>query len=79
MITIKDLYDIMGNKITKESQKAIIRENFPREIAEKMCDAIDSQEKAEHFQRFLKEWNEWIVNQQRQQQFISQFLQQYYK
>lgn len=79
MITTEDLYDIMGNKITKESQKAIIRENFPREIAEKMCDAIDSQEKAERFQRFLKEWNEWIVNQQRQQQFISQFLQQYYR
>lgn len=79
MITIKDLYDIMGNKITKESQKAIIRENFPREIAEKMCDAIDSQEKAEHFQRFLIEWNEWMLIQQRQQQFISQFLQRYYK
>lgn len=79
MITTKDLYDIMGNKIAKESQKAIIRENFPREIAEKMCDAIDSQEKAEHFQRFLKEWNEWIVNQQRQLQIISQFLQQYYR
>lgn len=78
MITTKDLYDIIGNKITYETQKSLIRNNFPAEIAEKMCNAIDSQEKAEHFQRFLVEWNEWVVNQLQQQQYIQQFLQQYY-
>jgi len=78
MITTKDLYDIIGNKITFETQKNLIRNNFPPEIAEKMCNAIDSQEKAEHFQRFLLEWNEWVVNQLQQQQYIQQFLQQYY-
>lgn len=78
MITTKDLYDIIGNKITYETQKSLIRNNFPPEIAEKMCNAIDSQEKAEHFQRFLLEWNEWVVNQLQQQQYIQQFLQQYY-
>jgi len=78
MITTKDLYDIIGNKVTYETQKALIRNNFPQEIAEKMCNAIDSQEKAEHFQRFLIEWNEWVVNQLQQQQYIQQFLQQYY-
>lgn len=78
MITTKDLYDIIGNKITYETQKSLLRNNFPPEIAEKMCNAIDSQEKAEHFQRFLLEWNEWVKNQLQQQQYIQRFLQQYY-
>lgn len=66
MITVKDLYDIVGNKLANETQKAIIRSNFPPQIAERMCDAIDGQEKMRHFIRFLNEYNEWMVNQQRQ-------------
>ena len=66
-------------KIANEAQKSLIRSNFPPQIAEKMCNAIDCQEKAEHFKRFLIEWNEWLANQQRQQQYIQQFIQQYYK
>ena len=57
MITIQDLYNIVGNKI------------------EQMCNAIDQHEAADHFQRFL---TEWIEAQQRQQQAIQAFLQQYY-
>ena len=79
MITAKDLYDILENKIANEAQKSLIRSNFPPQIAEKMCNAIDCQEKAEHFKRFLIEWNEWLANQQRQQKYIQQFIQQYYK
>ena len=79
MLTTKDLYDILENKIANEAQKTLIRNNFPVEMADRMCNAIDGQEKAEHFRRFLTEWNEWLVNQQRQQQYIQQFLQQYYK
>lgn len=48
-------------------------------MADRMCNAIDSHEKTEHFRRFLTEWNVWLVNQQRQQQYIQQFLQQYFK
>jgi len=70
MITAKDLYNILENKIANEAQKSLIRSNFPPQIAEKMCNAIDCQEKAEHFKRFLIEWNEWLANQQRQQQYI---------
>ena len=55
MITIQDLYNIVGNKIANEAQKALIRNNFPLQIAEQMCNAIDGQERAEHFQRLLKE------------------------
>lgn len=54
MITIQDLYNIVGNKIANEAQKALIRNNFPPQIAEQMCNAIDGQERAEHFQRLLK-------------------------
>lgn len=34
MITIQDLYNIVGNKIAIEAQKALIRNNFPPQIAE---------------------------------------------
>ena len=79
MITIQDLYNIVGNKISNEAQKALIRNNFPPQIAEQMCNAIDGQEKAEHFQRLLQENNEWLINQQRHQVMVQQFLREYYK
>lgn len=79
MITEKDLYDILENKISNAMQKAIIRNSFPPQIAERMCAAIDSQEKAAHFQRLLQEYNEWLINQQRQQAAIAAFLRGYYK
>lgn len=70
MITIQDLYNIMDNKIANEAQKALIRNNFPPQIADRMCAAIDGHEKAELFKRILNEYNEWLVNQQRQQMCI---------
>ena len=79
MITLQDLYNIVGNKIANEAGKAIIRNSFPSQIAERMCNAIDGQERAEHFQRLLMEYNEWLVNQQRQQAAVQEFLREYYK
>lgn len=79
MITEKDLYDIMGNKIANEAQKALIRNSFPPHIADRMCDAIDGQEKVEHFIHFLNEYNEWMANQQMQQVAVLEFLRKYYK
>lgn len=79
MLTIKDLYDIVENRIANETQKAIIRKNMPPQIAEKMCSAIDGKEKAEHFQRLLMEYNAWLLQQQLQQEALRQFLMQYYK
>ena len=78
MITVRDLYNIVGNKIANEAQKALIRNNFPPQIAEQMCNAIDGQEKAEHFQRLLGEYNEWMQKQQRQQEAVQRFLREYY-
>ena len=75
MITIQDLYNIVGNKISNEIGKSIIKNNFPPQTAEQMCNAIDQHEAADLFQRFL---TEWIEAQQRQQQAIQAFLQQYY-
>jgi len=79
MVTIQDLYNIVGNNISNEMQKSIIRNNFPPPLAERMCDAIDGQEKTEHFIRFLNEYNEWMVQQQRQQAAVLEFLREYYK
>lgn len=77
MITIQDLYNIVENKISNEMQKSIIRNNFPPQIAEKMCSAIDGQENADHFMRLLNEYNEWMVQQQRQHEAVIEFLRQY--
>lgn len=79
MITVQDLYNIVGNRISNEMQKMIIRNSFPPQLAERMCGALDVQEKAEHFQRLLREYNEWVVEQQRQKEAILQFLGQYYR
>jgi type II secretory pathway component PulF len=75
MITLQDLYNIVGNKITNEMGKTIIRNNFPPHIAEQMCTAIDAQERVGNFQRFLKEYNDWM---QQQQTVVQQFLREYY-
>jgi len=77
MITIQDLYNIVGNKISNEMQKSIIRNHFPPQIAEGMCSAIDRQENAEHFMRLLSEYNKWMVQQQRQHEAVIEFLRQY--
>ena len=57
MITIQDLYNIVVKKVSNETQKTIIRNNFPPQIAERMCSAIDRQENTEHFMRLLNEYN----------------------
>lgn len=75
MITIQDLYNIVGNKISNEVGKTIIRNNFQPHIAEQMCNAIDAHESADHFQRLMQEW---IELQQKQQQVVQYFLSQYY-
>ena len=79
MITLKDLNDIAENKIKNEAQKAIIRSSFPPHIAERMCAAIDEQERFEHFLRLLNEYNEWMVQQQMQQAAVMEFLRGYKK
>lgn len=79
MITIQDLYNIVGNKIANETGKVIIRNSFPPQIAEQMCAAIDGQERVEHFQRLLREYEEWTKQQQRQQEAVARFLKEYYK
>jgi uncharacterized protein YaaW (UPF0174 family) len=79
MITIQDLYNILDNKIANEAQKALISNNMPPQLADRMCAAIDRHEKAELFKRILYEYNEWLLNQKRQQSYIQQFLSEYYK
>ena len=79
MITLKDLNDIAENKIKNDAQKAIIRSSFPPHIADRMCAAIDDQERIEHFMRLLNEYNEWMAQQQMQQAAVMEFLRGYRK
>ncbi len=74
MITVKDLQDIIGKKVSNEILKNMIKSNMPQQIASQLCDAIDRQENAEHMVRLLKEWNEWLENQRKQQEQLQRFL-----
>ena len=78
MITVQDLCNIVGNKIGNEAQKNLIRNNFPPHIADQMCAAIDGKERVELFHRFLKEYNEWMTQQLRQQAAVQEILRRYY-
>ena len=74
MITEKDFYDIIGKKVSNEIMKNMIKANMPLQIASQLCDAIDRQEKTEHLIRLLKEWNEWLEHQVKQQEQLQRFL-----
>ena len=71
-MTEQDFLNIIGNKISNEMQKAIIRRNYAPEMAELLCNAIDSHEKVDLFQKLM---NEWTEHQRKQQQIIQSFLQ----
>ena len=73
-MTEQDFMDIIGNKISNDMQKAIIRNNFQPQLAEQLCNVIDSKEKADLFQRMM---NEWYAYQLRQQQIFLAFLNQF--
>ena len=75
-MTEQDFINIIGNKISNEMQKAIIRNNFQPQLADQLCKLIDSNEKADLFQRMM---NEWIAYQNRQQQIVQLFFQQCYE
>lgn len=75
MITTKELCDIIGNKMANDIGKNLIRKSFPPHIAERLCDAIDKNDSVEKFNRILMEYNEWLTEQQRQQQYILRYLQ----
>lgn len=75
-MTEQDFINIIGNKISNEMQKAIIRNNFQPQLADQLCKVIDGHEKANLFQRMM---NEWVAYQNRQHQIVQLFFQQYYE
>lgn len=79
MITAKDFCDIIDNKIASDMWKSLIRNSFPPHISEQLCDAIDKKDSVDKFNRIMSEYNEWLAEQQRQQQYFQQFLMQYFK
>ncbi len=66
-MTQQDFLNIIGNKISNEMKKAIIRNNFQPQLADQLCNVIDSREAADLFQKMM---NEWIAYQNRQQQIV---------
>ncbi len=78
MITPKEFCDIVGNKMASEMGETMIRQGFLPHIAEQLCDAIDRKDRIDKFNRIMTEYNELLVEQQRQQQYFQQFLREYY-
>jgi len=73
-MTEQDFLNIIGNKISNEMQKAIIRNNFQPQLANQLCNVIDCHEKTDLFQRMM---NEWVAYQNRQLQIFQAYLQRY--
>lgn len=74
-MTEQDFLNIIGNKISNEMQKTIIRNNYAPQTAEQLCNAVDCREKADLFKKLMNEWSEY---QRRQYQIVQAFMQQYY-
>ena len=75
-MTEQNFLNIIGNKISNEMQKTLIKNNFQPQLADQLCNFIDSHEKADLFQRMM---NEWIVYQNRQQQILNAYMHQQYR
>ena len=71
IMTQQDFLNIIGNKISNEMQKAIIRNNFQPQLADQLCNLIDSHEAADLFHRMM---NEWIDYQNRQRLILQAFM-----
>ncbi len=74
MVTVNDLFEISGNKMMNDIQKSFIRRIYSPDIAESLCASIDVHEKADGLKRFVREYDEWYVNQLRWQATLLQNL-----
>lgn len=75
-MTEQDFLNIIGNRISNEMQKAIIRSNYAPQTAEQLYNAIDFHEKTDLFQKLMDEWAEY---QRRQYQIVQAYMQPYYR
>ena len=69
-MTEQEFWNLIYKKAESEFNKGLIRSTYPSHIAEPMCNAIDSKDKAELLDRLHKEWLEY----QKRQSDIIQIL-----
>lgn len=70
-MTEQEFWGIIYKKAESEFNKGLIRSTYPPHIAEPMCNAIDSKDKAELLDRLHREWLEY---QKRQSDIIQAYL-----
>lgn len=70
-MTEQEFWNTIQNKMGNEILKNYIKRTFAPHIAEPMCNAIDSKEKAELLDKLHKEWLEY---QKRQNDVIQAYL-----
>ena len=70
-MTEQEFGNLVYKKAESEFNKELIRSTYPSHIAEPMCTAIDSKDKAELLDRLHREWLEY---QKRQSDIIKAYL-----
>ena len=70
-MTEQEFWGLIYKKAESEFNKGLIRSTYPPHIAEPMCNAIDSKDKAELLDRLHREWLEY---QKRQSDIIKAYL-----
>lgn len=70
-MTEKEFWSLINKKAESELKKDLIRKTFAPQMAEPMCNAIDSKDKTELLEKLH---NEWLEYQKRQNDIIQAYL-----
>lgn len=70
-MTNHEIWNIIQNKIGNEMLKDYIRRTFASDVANFLCQAIDTKE---HADLFVKLYNEWFEYQKRQIDNVQDYL-----
>ena len=71
IMTEKEFWSLINKKAESELKKDLIRKTFAPQMAEPMCNAIDSKDKTELLEKLH---NEWLEYQKRQNDIIQAYL-----
>lgn len=71
IMTEKEFWGLINKKAESEFKKDLIRKTFAPQMAEPMCNAIDSKDKTELLEKLH---NEWLEYQKRQNDIIQAYL-----
>ena len=77
-MTGRDIVDAVNKRLFNKLLKADIRRNYAPNVADRLCTILDSEERAEHLEKFYNELMNMFAQYQRQQQQYTDALYRYY-